>query len=1160
MHLSLEHVDACLPITTLKALVLRDTRLVIQGQGPYARLIDEASGNLLAELKTFKRNNAHGFIILDQKSQDAEREHVQLIAWGGQSLRVIDLFYARNQATGASEASFSGASAEYLAPDWMLAGCASCDNSAGVAYMVTAHNALLGLRVVDGGSSRYEKAIHLQQLVTGVKSILYSADAISISASHVLITAGTVFGEIIVWSCFIDSPESLSSNAIGSIHHFFTGHEGSIFGVRISPQIPSLQGSQSGRLLASCSDDRTVRIWDISDCERTSREDPSAYSTDGFELRSTGFGVGAAQEQKVGSESCVAKAFGHLARIWSVHFLPTIVDGQRKLSLISRGEDATCLLWALTWDQSSDKTNYQIRQKKSFHHHAGKHIWSLDMCSTETKTVVYTGGADGAIRSFSVELRELIDQPEAEATRSPKSEVSLKTFAFVAPDCFLATSFKGEVQIGWVESETETETKPQITRETLFVEDDLRSFSIISSLPGKGLALLGTGQGLIKLYNHATKSLSKIAQTDRRPLGLYFLDTDNDSNLSSTSSDTLSFITSYGIQDRVNLFMVTGWDSTEPSVENITLTLPPTFEVTCASFLYGTKYVALGSKSGGLVIYQVSNTGEPLQPLLTMRRVHGDLGTNKIMPFLSVGNDNGTLVEYVFTSGRDGNYCVHEIEPTASPETPIRFQTVHQSSTSMGQDISGAYFDKTSQDLMIYGYRGKEFVLWNESTQAELAKVDCGGARRSWAFQPSGESAHGALFLWNQAATFYALRIPTDSNRPLRIGGHGREIKSMEAFNSADGKEHLYATGAEDTAVRLFAPTPSQKESPWGAFKCQRVLKKHTTGLQQVSWSKDGRFLFTSAGYEEFFVWRVRSIPRFGVAAIHVASSPLDELNSDLRITSFDMLDVGEGSEHGFLLCLTYSNSTMKIFHYSSSVDAFTLLAKGTYTSNCLTQAKWMLKDSSVSLVTASTDGYFTLWNLTSVLEPFYSVSSSTLAVKQLIQAMKITPEHISCESRYQIHSNSIKALELIHLSETASLIVAGGDDNSLSLSLLVTDLANSEVNTRVSSITIPDAHAASVTTIKILEQKSLAADMNTGIIFASSGNDHRVKVWSVDVDTTRTGADAITARNLVDRYSSVADISSLDAIQSNADDVLDAETKLLVCGVGMEMLSVRLD
>ena len=281
-----QHIDACVPTTALKALSWGEHNYILQGQGPFLRVVDDESGDVVTQVRVFKRNNLHGFISLSDGQDNSDQKHARFIIWGGQSLRLIDL---RSDSNGGVVSSVS--SSEFLAPDWIMSGCAAVKDQLDTAYLITANNSLLNLKLTPSVQHPGQSMINIYQLSTSVKSILCAADLVALSPTHVLIAAGTIFGEIIVWSCFMDASETAQQKAVGSIHHFFTGHDGTVFGVQISPIIPSMIDGQPGRVLASCSDDRTVRIWDISDCEHKSAHDPSAYSTDGFDLRSTGFGA-----------------------------------------------------------------------------------------------------------------------------------------------------------------------------------------------------------------------------------------------------------------------------------------------------------------------------------------------------------------------------------------------------------------------------------------------------------------------------------------------------------------------------------------------------------------------------------------------------------------------------------------------------------------------------------------------------------------------------------------------------------------------------------------------------------------------------------------------------------------------------------------------------
>lgn len=219
--------------------------------------------------------------------------------------------------------------------------------------------------------------------------------------------------------------------------------------------------------------------------------------------------------------------------------------------------------------------------------------------------------------------------------------------------------------------------------------------------------------------------------------------------------------------------------------------------------------------------------------------------------------------------------------------------------------------------------------------------------------------------------------------------------------------------------------------------------------------------------------------------------------------------------------------------------------------TNCLTQAHFLMENSSIKLITAATDGYFTLWDLSSTLEPFYIFTSCTVIAKPSLKERGIVPEKIACEDRYRIHSNSIKAMELVSLSNTATIVVAGGDDNSLSVSLLHTKLGETA---QVATVSIPDAHAASVTTVKVLDQQKSTESMSLTV--ASSGNDHQVKMWSVSVDLAQPDTQGIHIECVLDRYSSVADVSSLGLIRGVSKGKY---ASLLVCGVGMELFETNI-
>jgi WD40 repeat protein len=248
-------------------------------------------------------------------------------------------------------------------------------------------------------------------------------------------------------------------------------------------------------------------------------------------------------------------------------------------------------------------------------------------------------------------------------------------------------------------------------------------------------------------------------------------------------------------------------------------------------------------------------------------------------------------------------------------------QIVHRTASLVGGNIEGGYFDKTTGQFMLYGFRSQDFVLRNESKLTDVVSIASGGFRRAWAFHPGTEDSD-ALFTWRDQGALQTTRIRHDARCLLRAGAHGRELKSIDVFNPIGGQP-LLATGAEDTTVRLFKSASSMTASSTTAFECLRVLDTHRSGIQQVTWSKCGRYLFTSAAYEEFFVWRISEVPSFGIATKLIAASPKDDANSDLRIPSFDILEVEDhDGERSFIVCLALANSTLKVCR-SNSLNLF---------------------------------------------------------------------------------------------------------------------------------------------------------------------------------------------------------------------------------------------
>lgn len=169
------------------------------------------------------------------------------------------------------------------------------------------------------------------------------------SSTLLLLASGTVFGSVIVW------------NAItGSVLHELNGHEGAV---------RCCAWSDARRdLLATCSDDRSVRVWRL----------PSSTSND---------------------NAVCTTLYGHNAVVFACSFA---ADDSRTLYSCG-GEDNMVRQWTFH-DDDNDGDAKRQPSGKSMPGFVGS-VWCIDTTTTMRNrvSVVVCGAEDGAVRTWSVD-------------------------------------------------------------------------------------------------------------------------------------------------------------------------------------------------------------------------------------------------------------------------------------------------------------------------------------------------------------------------------------------------------------------------------------------------------------------------------------------------------------------------------------------------------------------------------------------------------------------------------------------------------------------------------------------------------------------------------------------------------------------------------------
>lgn len=140
---------------------------------------------------------------------------------------------------------------------------------------------------------------------------------------------------------------------------------------------------------------------------------------------------------------------------------------------------------------------------------------------------------------------------------------------------------------------------------------------------------------------------------------------------------------------------------------------------------------------------------------------------------------------------------------------------------------------------------------------------------------------------------------------------------------------------------------------------------------------------------------------------------------------------------------------------------------------------------SSQILFSASTDGHVVLW-------PFPTPRPDN--------------NIISYNSRIRIHQSGIISISCISLSESAKLVVTGGDNGELGILLLASSFSPEsqdgvEEPTKGEErelLLIPGAHAAAITAVIYLRSSPLSSCSFPWHFFATISTDQLVKIWRI--------------------------------------------------------------
>ena len=746
-------------------------------------------------------------------------------------------------------------------------------------------------------------------------------------------------------------------------------------------------------------------------------------------------------------------------------------------------------------------------------------------------------------------------------SQMPKDD-AFKTFCWLNKSEFLISSEKGTILLGQLQRGDKN--IPSISYHVIAREKDLESSCIATSIPSLAVACLTGTDGSIYLYDHSTRTLkfmfklrSKIIHLKAQVLPVAWeLDASADCpdlkdkpgspiQIAPWKRKKVVIVASFLLSSSplvISFELVRASPPTD--VRFVEIKLPANFVVTSSHIVdRNNRFLVLGSRQGDLGVWDISTyLDAEIEPLTLRVLAHNESVTSIVALRDDSVSPKSNMISLV-TTGRDGRYKIHELtmmcpDGCKGNDFP-RLETVHDCRLSFGPFIEGSYFSPICKELIFWGFRSKAFVVWNDSLKAEVLSVECGNAHRSWDFAPHESGNCGGSFIWTQAKLCHVHFQEDSSHRIISSGGHGREIKAIALSPTIQAEDNLrlrlLATGAEDTVIRLFDCMPMDNSTS----NRSSIVGGHTTGIQQLRWSGDGRRLFSAAGYEEFIVWRIRPIPCVGLGVVCEAVCPKVTESSDLRIMDFDVVAISHAEKDpeasAYLLTMAYSDSSLRLFLYQSwRKEKFTNIFHGSCGANCLTQAKFLgpIQGNELRVCTASTNGGVDLW---------------LLGTKRLLQNEPLVSEETQQRKRLLVnHAGSVKCSDVFDLSPTESLIISGGDGGSVAFTYMrYSQQASQSILAECTSTIIRNYHASAVTGLKCIRLQQ--GHTEASLLVASVGNDQRLKLGKIRIGERTDGPPHIGYVTLADVYTNVGDAAALELFDNEEGQWL------LVAGIGTE-------
>lgn len=428
--------------------------------------------------------------------------------------------------------------------------------------------------------------------------------------------------------------------------------------------------------------------------------------------------------------------------------------------------------------------------------------------------------------------------------------------------------------------------------------------------------------------------------------------------------------------------------------------------LTASAIGSGSKYFVLGDRCGNIHIF----VKEQKDPIKSFSKVHGRYGPTSIN---IINND-------IITTGRDGTIKYFTIQGNGIKRL---------SAKDLAFEWVEKFLDKDQN--LVCGFQERVFVVYNIKDNCKVIETPCGGGHRSWDavryFEKVNEKYEECIkfvYLKDAAINITTFQLSKITSKNLVNGSHAKEINCLRALKFYD--DVVYISGGEDTTLRISSVDAAMNFKDEVSFKhlsSIRTLKTHSL--------EDNRFLVISAGGRAQICIKNVQIRKEN-STIRVKSEELvDHLirgndkerkgnqtwrncsidfDPEMRIMDLDLLK----DKEDFFIFAGCSDSHLRLFSYKDKSKKLELINESKYHNTCILKTKIITILNKTILITCTTRGDVTMWDISDVincnLEPFFSTKTN---------------------------KSGINALATASLPENKLFVATGGDDNSIHIILL---------------------------------------------------------------------------------------------------------------------------